>query len=111
MRGSEFHFFQHENLTESLINVTAQVLAIDNASLLECVGNHGLINPFTNDIALDQKRHDLLHFRMIGEEDYKLRILYVVKEASVKEPNRRQSLQTFSVKQVAQNWFFNLKEI
>ena len=47
-----------------MINVTAQVLAIENASLFEVsVSNHGLINPFANGIVLDQKRHDLLNDR------------------------------------------------
>ena len=84
------------------INVTAQVQALTNSSLFEVnVTNRGLINPFTNITALDQKHHDLLHFRMIGEEDYKLRISYfILNKASVKAPNRRRSLQTFTVKQV-----------
>ena len=81
-------------------NVTAQVQALTNASLFEVnVTNRGLINPFTNITALDQKHHDRLHFRMIGEEDYKLRISYfILKKASVIAPNRRRSLQTFTVK-------------
>ena len=70
--------------------MTAQVQALTNASLFEVnVTNRGLINPFTNITALDQKHHDLLHFRMIGEEDYKLRISYfILNKASVKAPNR-----------------------
>ena len=61
------------------INVTAQVQALTNASLFEVnVTNRGLINSFTNITALDQKHHDLLHFRMIGEEDCKLRVSYFI---------------------------------
>ncbi len=63
--------------------------------------NRGLTNIFTSIKATDQNRYDLLNFRSIGEDDYKLRVrYYILKEPSVKAPNRKKTLQTFTVKKV-----------
>ena len=82
-------------------NVSAQIQAINNSSLLEVTQhNRGLINPFTDKTASTQQSHDLLDFRHIGQQEFLLRISYfILKVPSVKAPNRRKALQTFSVKQ------------
>ena len=82
-------------------NVNAQMHAITASYLFESSEQQrGLFNPFTNRRAHDQKHHDLLNFR-IGQQEYLLRISYfILKNPSVKTPNRKRSLQTFSTKQV-----------
>ena len=63
----------------------------------------GLLNLFNGAEATNQQDYDLLNFRHIGEEEYKLRISYtcsILKEPSMRAPNRRKALQTFSIKQV-----------
>ena len=83
-------------------NVQTQLHALEKANLFDTERrNCGLVNYFTNDKATEKKYHDLLNFRKIGEEEYQLRILYfILKQPSVKAPNRRRALQTFSHKQV-----------
>ena len=83
-------------------NVNAQLRAITASSLFETSEQQrGLFNPFTNERAHDQKHHDLLNFRRIGQQEYLLRIYYfILKNPSVKTTNRKRSLQTFSTKQV-----------
>ena len=81
--------------------MSAQIQAKNNSSLLEVTQhNRGLINPFTDKTAFTQQFHDLLDFRHIGQQEFLLRISYfILKVPSVKAPNRRKALQTFSVKQ------------
>ena len=52
--------------------------------------NRGLINFFSGTEATNQQHYDLLNFKHIGEEEYILRLSYfILKEPSVKAPNRR----------------------
>ena len=63
--------------------------------------NRGLINPFTDKIATPQQSNDLLSFRSIGEQQYYQRIVsFILKNPSVRAPNRKRRLQTFSEKKV-----------
>ena len=93
-------------------NVIAQIQAISNNSLLEITKhNRGLINPFTNKTASTQQSHDLLNFRYIGQQEFLLRISYfILKQPSVKAPNRKKALQTFSLKQVSKRRISKLEE-
>ena len=81
------------------INVLSQINALSKVSFLAATEvNRGLINFFNGTEATNQQHHDLLNFRHIGEEEYKLRVSYcILKEPSVKAPNRRKVLQTFSI--------------
>lgn len=83
-------------------NVQCQINALSKVSFLTLTEvNRGLTNYFTGTEATNQQHYDLLNFRHIGEEEYKMRISYfILKEPSVKAPNRRKALQTFSIKQV-----------
>ena len=59
--------------------------------------NRGLINPFRGLKANAAQSHDLLSFNKIGRENFELRIeAYVLKTPSVKVPQRRKKLQTFT---------------
>ena len=61
--------------------------------------NRGLINPFTNKTATPQQSNDLL--RSIGEQEFNQRIVsFTLKKPSVKVPNHKRRLQTFSEKKV-----------
>ncbi len=82
-------------------NVQSQIKALCKVSLLPLTEvNRGLMNLFNGTEATVQQHYDLLNFRHIGEEEYKLRISYnILKQPSVKAPIRRKALQTFSIKQ------------
>ena len=59
--------------------------------------NRGLVNPFRGLVATTAQNHDLLQFREIGRENFELRIkAYILKNPSVKVPQRRKKLQTFA---------------
>ena len=80
------------------MNIQAQMNALSEVSFFE-ITNCGLINCFTGNKATEQNHHDLLNFRKIGEDEYKMRISYfVLRQPSVKAPNRKRALQMFSVK-------------
>ena len=92
-------------------NVKAQLVAIKGSSMLNPKAQHrGLLNPFTGARAVGQALHDLLNFRDIGREDYLIRISYfILRNPSVKAPNRRQTLKTFSTKIVTKKRVNNLE--
>ena len=81
-------------------NVSAMIEIIQNKSLFEInKENRGLINPFSGKKASYQQEHDLLQFRIIGEEEFQSRVSYfILKTPSVQAPNRRRRLQTFAEK-------------
>ena len=59
--------------------------------------NRGLVNPFRGLVANTAQSHDLLSFNKIGRENFELRIqAYVLKTPSIKVPQRRKKLQTFT---------------
>ena len=59
--------------------------------------NRGLVNKFTQKEANSAQQHDLLNFRLIGQQEYLQRVSAVMlKNPSVNAPNRRRRLQTFS---------------
>ena len=62
--------------------------------------NRGLYNPFRSKLANSQQSHDMLNFRQIGQKEFLNRVeFFILKQPSVKAPNRRQRLQTFSEQQ------------
>ena len=83
-------------------NVQSQMKALSKVSFLPLAEvSRGLLNLFNGAEATNQQHYDLLNFRHIGEEEYKLRISYsILKEPSMRAPNRRKALQAFSIKQV-----------
>lgn len=59
--------------------------------------NRGLINPFRGLAANAAQRLDLLNFNKIGRENFELRVkVYLLKTPSVKVPQHRKKLQTFT---------------
>jgi hypothetical protein len=61
--------------------------------------NRGLQNPFTNQKASPEQRHDLLQFRTMGKAEYLQRISSVIlKQPSTAAPNRKHRIQTFTEK-------------
>ena len=63
--------------------------------------NRGLINPFSKKQATSVQTNDLLNFRCIGQREFLLRVsVDMLKQPSVRVPNRRRRLQTFSDKKV-----------
>ena len=83
-------------------NVQAQMKLIEEKCLFDTqCENRGLVNPFTDKKATTEQRHDLLSFREIGEREFLLRIASILlKQPSVKTPNRKRHLLTFSEKKV-----------
>ena len=78
-------------------NVRTQMYHIISNSLFRVVeedrGN--LSNLFTNQAATNEQEHDLLKFREIGENEFLQRIRYfILREPSVKAPNRKKQLLT-----------------
>ena len=71
-----------------------------SSSLLDKVNsNRSLVNVFVKKQATEEQAHDLLNFRAIGQKEFLLRTAYfTLKVPSVKAPNRRRRLQTFSEK-------------
>lgn len=56
-----------------------------------------LVNPFTHKKATLQQEHDLLSFREVGQEEFEKHVLYyILKQASVRPPQRKKRLLTFS---------------
>ena len=79
--------------------------ALSKASFLEVTTtNRGLVNWFTGDEATTQQKHDPLNCRNIGQEEYQLRIsFFILREPSVRAPNRRKALQTLSDRKQKKN--------
>ena len=64
----------------------------------------GLLSFFTNNKANPAQQNDLLNFRCIGEQEFLQRIQSVIqKQASVRAPNRKRRLQTFSEKKITKS--------
>ena len=84
------------------VNVQCQIEAIAKVSLLDIPPEEGprceLQNPFTRVKATPENSSDLLNFRKIGEEKFRLRISY--REPSVQAPIRRKALRTFTIRTV-----------
>ena len=83
-------------------NIAAIIKTIQANNLFQLsTDNCGLINPFTKKVATQGQQHDLLTFRSIGQQEFLLRISYVIlKKPSVKAPNRRRRLVTFTERKV-----------
>ena len=73
------------------------VQAIKSSSMLDPdADQQGLLNLFIKDSAIGQTYNDLLNFRKIGEEEYLIRVSYfILKNHSVRAPNRKRSLKHF----------------
>ena len=85
-------------------NIQAQLNKLEKVKLLplEIIDNRGLVNPCRGLVANDAQRHDLLNFHQIGTEMFETRIkAYVLNIPSIKVPQRRKRLQTFSTKSKA----------
>ena len=87
------------------VNVQCQMEAIAKVSLLDIPPEERpkreLHNPFTRVKASPENSSDLLNFRKIGEEKFRLRIsYYILREPSVQAPIRRKALRTFTTKTV-----------
>ena len=66
--------------------------------------NRGLHNKFTNKVANAVQQHDLLNFRLIGQEEYLKRVSAVMlKNPSVHAPNRERRLQVLCDKKVSKS--------
>ena len=66
--------------------------------------NRGLINKFTQKEATAVQHHDLMNFRLIGQQEFMQRVSAVVlKNPSVHVPKRRQRLQMFSEKKITKS--------
>ena len=86
-------------------NVNAMVSLLQEAEIFTMVEkNRGLVNKFTKKEANAVQQHDLMNFRLIGQQEYKQRISAVIlKNPSVGAPNRKRRLQTFSEKKVTKS--------
>ncbi len=95
-------FSSNPNDSKCERNILAQIDAATTNNLLAITDtNRGLINPFTNKQATAIQHHDLMNFRSIGQQEFLLRTASVVlRQPSVKAPNRRKRLQTFSERKV-----------
>ena len=82
---------------KSEANIHAQLNAIQASQMLAITeDNRGLHNPFSQKMATAIQQHDLLHFRTTGEQEFLQCISTVIlKQPSVKAPNRRKRLCTF----------------
>ena len=83
-------------------NVCAQVSILQETGMLSITEqNRGVMNYFTNKEANAAQQNDLLNFRCIGQQEFLQRISSVtLKNPSVRAPNRRRRLQTFSEKKI-----------
>ena len=86
-------------------NIHAQINAMETGNMFPLTDtNRGFINPFTKKEAIAGQQHDLLNFRSIGQQEFLLRITYVIqKQPSVLAPNRRRRLKTFSERKVTKS--------
>ena len=95
-------FAADPSVVKTEANIQAQLNKLEEVKLLplEVTGNNrGLVNPFRGLVANDAQRHDLLNFCQIGKEMFEIRIrAYILKIPSVKVPQHRKRLQTFSTK-------------
>ena len=98
-------FTSHPNDLKCEQNVNTIVSLIQEADILPySENNRGLHNKFTNKVANAVQQHDLLNFRLIGQEEYLKRVSAVMlKNPSVHAPNRKRRLQTLSDKKVSKS--------
>ena len=106
-----FHEKVHEKTTASIM-LAPDKSTIKSAANIQCMlqklndrevfphtlqENRGLINPFRGLAANAAQSLDLLNFNKIGRGNFELRVkAYVLKTPSVKVPQRRKKLQTFT---------------
>ena len=84
---------------KSAANIKSMIERIKDCQLFppSLPTNRGLLNPFSGLIANAAQSHDLLNFHEIGRENFEQRIkAYVLKNPSIKVPQRRKKLQTFA---------------
>ena len=66
--------------------------------------NRGLVNKFTKKEANSVQEHDLMNFRLIGQQEFLQRVSAVIlQNPSVHAPNRKHRLQTFSERKIAKS--------
>ena len=92
-------FTPDHNTIKSAANIECMLKKLDDSTLFPHTINlnRGLVNPFRGITANAAQSHDLLNFSKIGRENFELRIkAYILKTPSVKVPQRRKKLQTFT---------------
>ncbi len=98
-KASPIMYKSEHNAIKSSKNIACMLEKINEYELFPChiSENRGLINPFRHLTANVVQRHDLLNFNLLGREYFEQRIqAYYLKNPSVKVPQRRKKLQTFS---------------
>lgn len=72
------------------LNISEQMKRIEKSRIFKITTeNHGLFN-LREKQATECQRNDLLHFRIVGEQEFKQRIAAtILKQPSVQAPNRR----------------------
>ena len=94
-------------------NICAQVSLLHEVGMLSLVTekNRGLKNYFTGKEANHAQQSDLLNFRFLGQQEFLQRISsMILKTPSVRAPNRRRRLQTFSEKKVTKSRLTQLEK-
>ena len=83
---------------ETQKNIERQIKCLNEHALFSNIKTE-LRNPFTQVELSKEQAHDLMNFRHIGQRQFLLRIKAVVlKQPSVKAPNRKNNLKTFTEK-------------
>ena len=93
-------------------NVCAMASLIQEADTLSMTQtNRGLINRFTEKVANTVQEHDLINFRLIGQQEFLQRVSAVLlKLPSIHAPNRKRRLHTFSEKKVTKSRLTQLEK-
>lgn len=86
-------------------NVSAIVSLLKKADVLPLTEmKRGLVNKFTKTEANSVQKHDLMNFRLIGQQEFLQRVSAVIlQNPSVHAPNKRCWLQTFSERKITKS--------
>ena len=73
--------------------------------------NHVLVNPFSLKHTTQEQNHDLLQFRIIGQDEFEKHVsYYILKHVSVHPPLRKKRLQTLSERKVTKRQMTQLEK-